>query len=128
MNSPPLCASRVLRAWLGRTTQFQNLSYADLGYAVALAFTLQSGPKASAQTWSFFLECGQFSDKEQANHRVKALGVLGLPISVRREPDENGKMRYELIVKGMDDAEEAQRTRLLIERSGGPHCKSELDR
>jgi cell division protein FtsN len=111
-------------------TEFSNLSRSKFVYVIAFSFALasQNTPKASTQPWSFFLECGKFSDKENANQKVQALGFLGLPISVRYDRDQNGQIWYELIIKGMNDADEARRTRLLIETSGGLHCRSELDR
>jgi len=113
---------------LGRTIRFLNLTRAWLGCAIVCAFALQGAPRASAQAWEFFLECGKYPDKGQADQKVQALGFLGLPISVRRDRDKRGMTWYELIVKGMNTPDEARHTRQLIETSGGPHCKSELDR
>jgi cell division protein FtsN len=96
--------------------------------AIVCAFALQGARTASAQAWEFFLECGKYPDKDHADQKVQALGFLGLPISVRRERDEKGEIWYELVVKGMNTPDESQRTKLLIETSGGPQCRSELDR
>jgi SPOR domain len=105
---------------------FPNVVRARLSCALACAFALQGSTAAWAQAWSFFLECGRFPNKEQANQRAQALESLHLPIAVRRDQDEKGKIWYELIVKGISSPDEAQRTRILVEKSGGPHCKSEL--
>jgi hypothetical protein len=107
--------------------KFSNLTRTWLGCVILCTFVSQGAPIASAQEWSFFLECGAYPDKVQANQKVHALEFLGLPISVRSERGENGKIWYELVVKGMRAPDEARRTRILIEKSGGPRCKSELD-
>jgi cell division protein FtsN len=114
--------------WFGRMTKFSNSARAWFACAIVCGFVLQDTPTASAQAWEFFLECGKYQDKDQADQRVQTLGFLRLPISVRRERDEKGEMWYEIVVKGMNTPDEARRTKLLIETSGGPRCKSELDR